>query len=173
MWKTLLELYTFRSNISPARVLQRGLASQHYTRADLRRPDPALGQQEGLAAAQIAGPLPVWMQDLCAVSPRRMAPLGLRRYALAEHDMMRQHLCSAVRTLGTQQAKLPGPPLGSLPWTQPARATLSVPAGTTSSNCDAPPGVNAEKSGAGLEGESSASDGLVPGVSGTPACGNC
>lgn len=125
MWKALRALYTSRSRLDARRVLQRSLASQPYTRADLR----ILGASEHAttaAPADSTAAAPVWLQDLCAASSRRTAPLALRRDALAEHALMQEHIQSLGGSPGPQPAPSLGPPLCSLPWTAAPRASMAT-----------------------------------------------
>lgn len=122
MWKAMRTLYTFRSRLDARFVLQRSLASQPFTRADFR----TLGAdvpQTAAATADDAVAVPVWLQDLCAASSRRVAPLALRLDALAEHACVREH----IQALGGIPGVQPAPPLCNLPWPASPRALTTAP----------------------------------------------
>lgn len=141
LWKALLALYTFRSRLSPDGALQRVMASQPYTRSDLCPTADAAPQRVAATAGEQTA-MPVWLQDLCEVSERRVAPLALRRDALLEHEALQQHLRPVVGPLSLRSAPSHGPPPCSLPWkTLPntAHAASSEPAAA----CEEP-GVGAD-----------------------------
>nr|CAG9553000.1 UM005_0337.1 [Ulva compressa] len=115
LWKTLLALYTFHSRLGAAQALQRGLASQQFTRADLCSPAPAPLRHAVPATADAPELPPPWLQELCAVSSRRLAPLALRCDALQEHESLQRQVREQRGCLGLQPAESLVPPRSSTP----------------------------------------------------------